>query len=127
MAIQVYDRAFMYLDGALVAEQENGTLAYQGDPLPVATMGKQFGGVTPVPQSVKIDLAEFVPTTGSSVAKVVDAFRKTKKVKMRVQFGGSGQIGNYEGFLTAPSVTTGASDHTKLNYSFIGDAGAIST
>lgn len=126
MAIQVYDRAFMYLDGVLVAEQENGTLAYQGDPLPVATMGKEFGGVTPVPKSVKIDLSEFVPTTGSSVQKVVDAFLKTKKIKMRVQFGGSGQIGNYEGFLTAPSIATGAADHTKLNYSFIGSANPIS-
>lgn len=126
MAIQVYDRAFMYLDGALEAEQENGTLAYQGDPIPVATMTKEFGGVTPVPKSVKIDLSEFVPTTGSSVKKVVDGFLKTKKFKMRVQFGGSGEIGNYEGYLTAPSITTGAADHTKLAFSFIGSAAPIS-
>ncbi len=125
MAIQVYDRAFLYLDGVLLAEQENGTIAYQGDPLPVATMGKDFGGVTPVPKSIKIDVSEFVPVTNNSVAKVVDGFKKTKKFKMRFQFGGGGGIGTSDGFLTAPSISTGAADHTKLNYSFIGDAPSV--
>jgi hypothetical protein len=126
MAIGTYDRAFLYLQGNLAAEAESGTIAYQGDPLPVATIAKQFAGVTPVPQSVKIDSVEFVPVAGAGNLKpVLDSWRGTKKVKLRIQFGGSGLIGTYEGFLGAPSVSYGAADHTKLTYSFMGDAATI--
>lgn len=126
MAVGVYDRGFLYVDGDLAAEAESNTYAYQGDPLPVATIVKDFAGVTPVPKSIKIDSAEFVPVAGGgNVEKVVNAFLQTKKVKMRLQFGGSGKIGNYEGYLGAPTIASGAADHTKLTYSFMGTASPI--
>lgn len=122
MAVGIYDRAFLYLDGALEAEQESGTYAIQGDPLPVATMGKEFGGITPTPKSLKADISEFVPISGGSVKKIFNGFKAHKKFKLRIQLGGSGLIMESEGYLMPPSITTGAADHTKLNYSFLGTA-----
>lgn len=126
MATQVYDRMFFYLGGDLTVEAEGINMAYQGDPLPVATLVKQFAGVTPVPKSVKIDITEFIPITGGNVTEVIKAFLNTTKVKGRVQFGGSGAIGNYEGFIMAPTLSSSASDHSKLGYSFVGTATEMS-
>ncbi len=125
MAVGIYDRIFFYRNGALAMEAEAVNPAYQGDPLPVATIAKDFAGVTPTPKSLKLDIVEFIPVAGSSVKDVVNIFLKTQKIKVRIQFGGSGEIVNSEGFLTGPQMTAGASDHSKLNYSFLGTASAV--
>jgi hypothetical protein len=125
MAVGIYDRIFFYLNGKLAVEAEAVNPGYQGDPLPVATIAKDFAGVTPTPKSIKLDIVEFIPVNGSSVADVVNAFLQTKKVKARIQFGGGGKIVNSEGYLTGPQMTAGASDHSKLNYSFLGTASPV--
>lgn len=125
MAVGIYDRIFFYLNGKLAVEAEAVNPGYQGDPLPVATIAKEFAGVTPTPKHLKLDIVEFIPVAGSSVKDVVNAFLQTKKVKARIQFGGSGEIVNSEGYLTGPQMTSGAADHSKLNYSFIGTANVV--
>lgn len=125
MAVGIYDRIYFYLNGKLAVEAEAVNPGYQGDPLPVATIAKEFAGVTPTPKHLKLDIVEFIPVAGSSVKDVVNAFLKTQKIKARIQFGGSGEIVNSEGFLTGPQMTAGAADHSKLNYSFIGTANPV--
>lgn len=125
MGVGIYDRMFFYRNGALAMEADAVNADYQGDPLPVATIAKEFGGVTPVPKSLKLDIVEFIPVAGSSVKDVVNSFLKTKKLKVRIQFGGSGEIVNSEGYLTGPKMNSGAADHSKLNYSFIGTAAPV--
>jgi hypothetical protein len=125
MAVGTYDRMFFYRGGKLAMEADAVNAGYQGDPLPVATIAKEFGGVTPVPKHLKLDIVEFIPVSGSSVAEVVNGFLQTRKFKVKIQFGGSGEIVTSEGYLTGPQMTSGASDHSKLNYSFMGTASPI--
>lgn len=125
MAVGVYDRIYFYLNGKLAVEAEAVNPGYQGDPLPVATIAKEFAGVTPTPKHLKLDIVEFIPVAGSSVKDVVNAFLQTKKIKVRIQFGGAGDMVNSEGFLTGPQMTSGAADHSKLNYSFMGTANPV--
>lgn len=121
----LYDRIFFYRNGKLDMEAEAVNPGYQGDPLPVATIAKEFAGVTPTPKHLKLDIVNFIPVAGSNVADVVNDFLQTKKVKVRIQFGGAGDIVNSEGYLTGPQMTSGAADHSKLNYSFMGTANAV--
>lgn len=122
MALQVYDRAFLYIGGQLAVEAESVEVEFQGDPLPVATIVKDFAGVTPTPKSVKVNVSEFVPTQGTNLDDAIKYFLATKKVQIAVQRGGSGKIIKAEGFLTAPKISSGASDHTKATYSILCEA-----
>lgn len=122
MALQVYDRAFLYLKGQLALEAESVEVEFVGDPIPVATIAKNFGGVTPVPISAKINVSEFVPVQGGNVKDVIKTFLKTGKVQVAIQLGGSGEIIKTEGFFTAPKISSGASDHTKATYSILCEA-----
>lgn len=125
MTIQVYDRAFLYIKGQLALEAESVEVEFVGDPLPVATIVKNFGGVTPVPTSAKINVSEFVPVQGGNVKDAIKAFLKTEKVQVAVQLGGSGEIIKTEGYFTAPKVSSGAADHTKATYSILCEAKAF--
>jgi hypothetical protein len=122
MALQVYDRAFLYLRGKLALEAESVEIEFMGDPLPVATIAKNFGGVTPTPTSAKINVSEFVPVQGGNVKDAIKAFLKTEKVQVAVQLGGSGEIIKTEGYFTAPKISSGAADHTKATYSILCEA-----
>lgn len=122
MAVGIYDRLFFYLNGKLAMQAESINSSLEGDPLPVATIAQNFAGVTPVPKHLKLDIVEFIPVAGSSVVDLVNAFLQTKKFKVRIQFGGAGALMNSEGYLTGPKMTSGAADHSKLNYSFMGTA-----
>jgi hypothetical protein len=126
MAVGLYDRIFFYRNGKLDMEAEAVNVGFMGDPLPVATIAKDFAGVSPTPKSIKLDIVRFIPSSGGAdVAALVNDFLNTKSVKTRIQFGGSGKQMNSEGYLTGPQMTSGASDHSKLNYSFMGTANPI--
>lgn len=116
-ALQIYDRLFFYFGGGLDVECEALEVEDTGDPLPVATIAKEFAGVTPVPKMTKFNVTRFVGTEDEGYDAVRRAWLKTKKVKVGVQRGGAGKVIKTEGFVTAPKTSSGASDHSKMNYS----------
>lgn len=117
MALQIYDRLFFYFGGGLDVECDAVEVEYTGDPLPVATIAKDFAGVTPTPKMTKFNITRFVATQDEGVDAVIAAWVKTSKVKIGVQRGGSGKVIKTEGFVTAPKISSGASDHSKQNFS----------
>jgi hypothetical protein len=125
MALQIYDRLFIFFDGGLDVEAEAVEVEDTGDPIPVATIAKEFGGVTPVPKLTKFNITRFIGTSDDMTDAIRNAWLKTKKVKMKVQRGGSGKLINTEGFCTAPKMNAGASDHSKMTYSVLCEAKAF--
>jgi hypothetical protein len=119
MALQIYDRMFIFRNGKLSLESDSVEVEFVGDPLPVATNAQEFAGVTPVPKHVRFNVSEFVPTQGEDLDDAISHFLKTQKVQIAVQRGGSGKIIKTEGFFTAPKVQSGAADHTKATYSIM--------
>ena len=117
--LQIYDRLFFYFGGGLDVEADALEVEFTGDPLPVSTLAKEFGGVTPVPKFMKLNITRFVATTDEGTDAVIEAWRQTKKVRIGVQRGGSGKVIKTEGFITAPKISSGASDHSKMNYSVL--------
>jgi hypothetical protein len=124
-ALQIYDRLFFYFGGGLDVECEAVEVEYNGDPLPVSTIAKDFAGVTPVPKFTKFNITRFVATSDEGTDAIINAWIKTSKVKCGVQRGGSGKVIKTEGFVTAPKMSSGASDHSKQNYSLLCPATAF--
>jgi hypothetical protein len=118
-ALQIYDRLFFYFEGRLDVECEAVEVEDTGDPLPVSTIAKNFAGISPVPKFTKFNVTRFVATTDEGTDAVRNAWLKDKKVKVGVQRGGSGKVIKTEGFVTAPKMSSGASDHSKQNYSVL--------
>lgn len=118
---QVYDRFFVYLNGALQGESDQCNIEGQGSPLPVATFVKDFAGVTPVPKMMRITVEAFVPQTGMEFDAIKN-WLKTALVKIRCTFGGSGKAAVFEGFVDAPTIRSSATDNTKLSFTLMATA-----
>lgn len=121
MALQYYDRGFVYADGQLLGESSGGSIEYQGDPQPVQTLTKDFAGITPVPKSAMVTVDSFVPTKGlqfDAIQKWLDSVF----VDVKMQFGGSGIVMKAQGVVMGPSISFSATDSTKFSFKFMCEA-----
>lgn len=121
MALAMYDKAYIFMDGALQGESSGGSIEYQGDPIPVQTFAKDLAGFTPVPKSATVNVESFVPIAGlayNAIKKYLDnAF-----VTVKMQLGGSGQQMQADGMIAGPSISTSATDSTKFTFKVICEA-----
>jgi len=115
MSLTLYDRGFIFANGALLGESSGGSIEYQGDPQPVATLVKEFAGVTPVPKSAMVSVDSFVPIAGFDF-DAIKKFLATEKITMKLQFGGSGLSMEADGFVMAPTISFSATDSTKYTF-----------
>lgn len=115
MALQYYDRAFFYANGALLGECSGGSIEYQGDPIAVDTLTDDFKGITPVPKRAMVSVDSFAPATGlefDAVAKWISG----EFITIKMQMGGSGASMQADGVVMPPSISTSATDSTKLSF-----------
>jgi hypothetical protein len=64
MAAEIYDQIFAYINGGLVAESTQITTELRSDVQPIATMAKDFAGVTPSPVTRSVTIENMLPTSG---------------------------------------------------------------
>ena len=107
--MQYYDRGYLYANGAVLGESGGGSIEYQGDPQPVATLLKDLAGFTPTPKSAMITVDSFVPAAGFDF-DAVTKFLTGEFVTMKLQFGGSGKKMTATGVVLAPSISFSAAD-----------------
>lgn len=106
MALAIYDRFFVFGDGALLGEATSVEVTFEGDSEPVQTMVKDLAGCTPKPKMAMIAVDNFVPSSGFEY----DAIKKWKGnefVTFRVQSGGSGKKFEADGFIVGPALSSG--------------------
>jgi len=115
MSLQYYDKGYAYIDGQLLGESSGGSIEYQGEPIPVSTLVKDFAGVTPVPKSAMVSIDSFVPARGLEV-DVIKSWLETSVITIKLQFGGSGKSMQADGFVLPPSISFSATDSTKLSF-----------
>ena len=107
MALQYYDKGYVYADGQLLGESSGGSIEYQGDPQPVSTLTKDLAGFTPIPQSATVSIDGFVPTKGFQFDAIKKYLDKTF-VDVKLQFGGSGIVMKAQGIVMGPSISFSA-------------------
>lgn len=115
MSIQIYDRAFFFADGSLLGESSGGQIEYQGDPIIVSTTTKDFAGAYPVPKHAVVTVDSFVPADGIEFDPT-NPWLATTIVTAKMQLGGSGLAMESDGFCMAPSISSSATDPTKLTW-----------
>lgn len=115
MALTMYDRGFIFANGALLGESMGGTVEYQGDPIPVETLSKDLAGFTPVPKRCVVSVDTFVPAPGFEF-DAIKKFLNNEFLTIKVQFGGSGLAMSADGMMNAPSLSFSATDATKMSF-----------
>lgn len=125
MALNLYDRGFLFVNGQLLGESSGGSLEFQGDPIVIATLAKDFAGVYPVPKHAVITVDSFVPAKGMEF-DAVSPWLNTEKVTGKFQFGGSGASMEADGFIMTPSISTSSTDPSKLTFKIAVEAKPIS-
>lgn len=121
MGLQIYDRAYFFVNGALLGESSGGSIEYQGDPIPVTTLTKDFGGAYPTPKHAIITVDSFIPADGIDFDPTGE-WLTTNKITAKMQFGGNGLSMEAEGFCMAPSISTSATDPSKLTWKMMVEA-----
>jgi hypothetical protein len=115
MALKYYDRGFVFADGQLLGECSGGSVEYSGDPIPVQTLSDDFSGITPVPKMAMVNVDSFIPATGFQF-DAIKKFLEDKFITIKMQFGGNGLAMQADGVVMPPSITTSATDSSKLTF-----------
>ncbi len=116
--MKYYDRGFLFCNGQLLGESSGGSIEYQGASIPVATMADDLAGCTPVPKSAVISVESFVPATGFDF-DAVKKFLSGEFVTGKFQFGGNGLSMQADGWIDPPSISTSATDSTKMSFKIV--------
>ena len=124
MALQLYDRGFLYVNGQLLGESSGGSVEFMGDPIIVSTLVKDFAGVYPVPKHAQITVDTFVPAKGMEF-DAVTPWLNTSKVTGKFQFGGSGASMEADGFILSPTISTSSTDPSKMTFKIATEAKPI--
>lgn len=124
MALSFYDRFFVFINGAVDGEAASATLEYQGEYIPIATLLKDFAGVTPTPKMCKVSIEGFVPSAGFSV-DAPKLFLAGSFVDVKLQYGGSGKAFKAKGIMQPPTLSSSATEASKISFSLICEAYAV--
>ncbi len=121
MGTAIYDRLFVFKDGALLGEADSCTVEWQGDPVVIDTLTKDFAGVYPVPKHAQMSVEQFVPIDASQFDPT-SSWLNTEVVTMKAQLGGSGKVFESDGFILAPSITSSPTNPTKISFKAVLEA-----
>ena len=116
----IYDQMYVYVDGALLAENTSVDLSWEGDNQDVLTTVQGWAGVSPSPKMINATLSNVLPVTGFEF-DFITAIKETWEVSLTFQFGGSGEIIESKGYFKPPlSIAAGVGQTTTLSISFTG-------
>ena len=121
MGTQIFDRLFVFKDGALLGMADSATVEWQGDPIVVDTLSLDFAGVYPVPKHSQMSVDQFVPVDATNFDPT-QAWIATEVVTMKAQLGGSGLVFESDGFILAPSITSSPTNPTKISFKAVLEA-----
>ncbi len=113
-SLTAYDRGFAFIDGALQGECDSVSIEWQGDPIPVDTLARDFAGTYQIPKHAIVTYESFVPATGIEFNPVA-AWKNGTVVTSKVQLGG-GLAMEGDGVVMAPSFTSTPSQPSKFTF-----------
>lgn len=120
MSADIYDQAYVSLDGLLLGEATTISTSLEGDDQDVVTLVKGFAGQTPSPRKRVTSIENHVLTTGFEYP-----FEKKQRdsvvVTMGVQLGGSGKKLATKGFLRNVKVEAGVGKSLMVSFEHHGE------
>ena len=119
MSLRIYDQVFVYMNGALLAENTTIAINLVGMDEDVNTTLDGFAGQSPGPQKIEATASNVVPVSGFEV-DTWNAQLNSEIVEMKFQLGGSGKSLTSEGFIRGNALDAGVGAVTGLNFAFHG-------
>lgn len=125
MALNLYDNVFPYLNGAQLTEATQVQASFSSDDQSVMTISKGFAGVSPSPDIMECTVEQAVPVTDFDVGRLQRYKLERTIVTLGLQFGGSGQRVETNGFLVSFSIDSGVGKTTSISFTFRGEPKAF--
>lgn len=122
--MQYFDRIYAYANGIFLGKSESIDVTYEGDPIPVDTLGEDLAGATPSPKRMNISVGSFIPNAGFEF----DAIKKWltgEFITVKLQSGASGLGLETKGWVNAPSLGVSTTDNSKLQFNMTCKAKAM--
>jgi hypothetical protein len=122
MALNLYDNVFPYINGAQLTEATQVQASISSDDQSVMTIAKGFAGISPSPDIRECTIEQAVPVSDFDVGRL-EAYKINRTVvALGLQFGGSGQRVETNGFIISISIDAGVGKTTTLSLTFRGEA-----
>lgn len=121
VVMQVYDSAYVWINGELLKENTSVKIEYIGDDKPVSTLTKPYAGCEVGPRTMRVTVSEAMPSRQSE-SHLIRHWLFAKPVTLKIQLAGSGESLLSKGHLTSPSVESGLGKATSMDVTFVGEA-----
>lgn len=125
MALNLYDNVFPYINGAQLTEATQVSASLTSDDQPVMTIAKGFAGITPSPDVRECTIEQAIPVSDFDYGLYEQYKLNRTIVTLGLQFGGSGQRVETNGFITALSIESGVGKTTTFSLTFKGEPKAF--
>ncbi len=120
----LYDQIFLFINGALMAENTSIDTELSSDVQQVMTIVKQFAGITPSPIVRTVTAENVIPLTGFEF-DFEQKFIDSEEVEIMLQQGGSGKKTTSKGYFTGVPVSSGVGKTATVSFSFVGTPSAF--
>jgi hypothetical protein len=121
MALNLYDNVFPYINGAQLTEAMQVQASLSSDDQSVMTIAKGFAGISPSPDIRECTIEQAVPVSDFDVGRLEEYKLNRTIVTLGLQFGGSGQRVETNGFIMSVSIDAGVGKTTTLSLTFRGE------
>ena len=125
MAIEIYDQAFVSLDGDLLGEATNVQVSLEANDQDVMTLVKGFAGRTIGPRKLVTNIDSMILSAGFEF-DVMKAQNEAKKVELTLRLGGSGKVLKSVGFIDGVQISSGVGENSKLTFVHHGEPAVFS-
>lgn len=124
MAQQIYDQAYVFLNGQLLAEATSVETSIENQDQDVMTLVKGFAGQTPSPKK-RTTRIDNVQTVSGFEFDFEGKELSSEVVELKVQLGGSGLSAVSNGFLRNVSVSSGVGQTMTVSFEHHGEPAAF--
>lgn len=118
MALQMYEKGALFMDGVLLAEIGEFSIEHDAKVVEIETMQKGFAGISPGAARTSVDLSSMVPRKGME-KDYITAVQQNTIVELTAFR--AGQKGTCKGFLVKASEKYGVNQAAGISTSFIGE------
>tara|TARA_B100001123_G_C15073043_1_gene932381 strand:+ start:313 stop:690 length:378 start_codon:yes stop_codon:yes gene_type:complete len=120
MATQIYDQAYIFLNGQLLAEATSVESSIENQDQDVMTLVKGFAGQTPSPKK-RTTRCDNVQTVAGFEFDFEQKEIDSEVVELKVQLGGSGLSAVSNGFIRNVSISSGVGQTMTVSFEHHGE------
>lgn len=120
MSATLYDQGYVFIDGALLSQNQEFALSLEGDDQDVETVPLQWAGITQTPKKSMLTLKSAQPPKGFEFDPFNSVANSIPHV-VKLQLAASGKSYRFNGFARKPKLEGGVGKSLAVDWEFHGE------